>query len=247
MEVEGVEHRYPASKAAALRGVSVRVEAGEAVALVGRNAAGKSTLMSVACGRLRPSGGGSVRVCGRAVGGGSGSGGGGAQLGYCPQSTILIADVTAHEHLQLALALRGAPSDGRPRPGGCLQAWRWCWLRWLWQQRACCCCCCCCCPGLPLGPEDTGTGDVEALADLVSLPRSMLRCLSQELSGGSARKLQLALALAGEPAVLLLDEPSTGLDSESQQAALLLDGPSTGLDAESQQVLARAVQGVGKG
>ncbi|PNH10125.1 ATP-binding cassette sub-family A member 13 [Tetrabaena socialis] len=42
--------------------------------------------------------------------------------------------------------------------------------------------------------------------------------LSQELSGGSGRKLQLALALAGRPAVLLLDEVAAGVDAGSRQA-----------------------------
>merc|ERR1712118_197720 len=34
----------------------------------------------------------------------------------------------------------------------------------------------------------------------------------ERLSGGNKRKLSTALALIGEPAVVLLDEPSTGID-----------------------------------
>lgn len=33
-----------------------------------------------------------------------------------------------------------------------------------------------------------------------------------KLSGGNKRKLQCCLALLGNPAVILLDEPSTGVD-----------------------------------
>jgi len=37
-------------------------------------------------------------------------------------------------------------------------------------------------------------------------------CLCQHLSGGNKRKLSTALSLIGEPEVVLLDEPSTGID-----------------------------------
>jgi ABC-2 type transport system ATP-binding protein len=39
------------------------------------------------------------------------------------------------------------------------------------------------------------------------------------LSGGEKQRLSLALALVGRPKVLILDEPSTGMDPEARQAA----------------------------
>ncbi|WP_304457897.1 ABC transporter ATP-binding protein [Alicyclobacillus sendaiensis] len=39
-----------------------------------------------------------------------------------------------------------------------------------------------------------------------------------KLSGGEQRRLQFALAMAGDPSLLLLDEPTTGMDVESRRA-----------------------------
>ena len=41
----------------------------------------------------------------------------------------------------------------------------------------------------------------------------------EQLSGGEQRRLEVALAIHGDPEVLLLDEPTTGLDPESRRRA----------------------------
>lgn len=55
----------------------------------------------------------------------------------------------------------------------------------------------------------------EALAQVDMAGRADVRVRS--LSGGERRRLDLALALLGRPKVLVLDEPTTGLDPESRR------------------------------
>ncbi len=55
----------------------------------------------------------------------------------------------------------------------------------------------------------------EALAQVDLVSRTGVRVRS--LSGGERRRLDLALALLGRPRVVVLDEPTTGLDPESRR------------------------------
>src|SRR3954463_6392339 len=58
--------------------------------------------------------------------------------------------------------------------------------------------------------------NVEAVIKAVGLQAFSSR-MAAKLSGGNKRKLSLGIALIGNPTVLLLDEPSSGMDAASKR------------------------------
>ena len=59
--------------------------------------------------------------------------------------------------------------------------------------------------------------DADELLDLVGL-QAVARTRYRRLSGGERQRLGLALALVGRPEVVLLDEPTAGMDPEARAA-----------------------------
>lgn len=62
---------------------------------------------------------------------------------------------------------------------------------------------------------------VAALFDLVGLHPDLMRRYPHEFSGGMRQRAMIAMALAFEPALVIMDEPTTGLDVVVQERLLL--------------------------
>lgn len=108
IHIQALRHSY--AEREVLRGLDLRVAAGEIYALLGGNGAGKSTTLSALLGFIRP-GAGTVRVCGidptvapKAAR---------AQLAYVPESVSLYEHLSARENVDYFLALAGADRDRR--------------------------------------------------------------------------------------------------------------------------------------
>jgi branched-chain amino acid transport system ATP-binding protein len=89
-----------------LRGLSMKVEAGEIVALLGSNGAGKSTLNNTVCGLQRPFSG-SVRFEAREITRDSPAEIVAAGLIQVPEGRRVFPNLTVHENLQLGSYRRG--------------------------------------------------------------------------------------------------------------------------------------------
>jgi heme exporter protein A len=104
IELERLERRY--GERVALGGVSVRVEEGQTLAVLGGNGAGKTTLLRVLAGLLRPHGG-SARVLGASLPAerwklpGS--------VGYLGHEPLLYRELSGRENLRYHAELHDVP------------------------------------------------------------------------------------------------------------------------------------------
>ena len=181
---EGVAKRF--GRVAALRQVDFEIEPGEAVAILGANGAGKSTILRILAGLSRPSAG---RFEALAIGGegkgGDLSGENGAPgehsgqplsreklrgaVGYVGHATLLYGELTARENLAFAARLQNHAAD---------------------------------------------RDSLDALLGRFALLDVADR-RAGGFSRGMAQRLSIARAIVHEPQILLLDEPFTGLDEAS--------------------------------
>jgi branched-chain amino acid transport system ATP-binding protein len=152
-------------RALALFDVALEVAAGDAVALIGRNGAGKSTTMRAILGLVKQRSG-KVMFLGEDISalpthaivkGG---------LGYVPEDRRIFADLTTEENLEVG---RQAPRSHAP----------------AWTPRK-------------LYSLFPNLGELRGRA-------------GARMSGGEQQMLAIARTLMGNPALLLLDEPSEGL------------------------------------
>jgi branched-chain amino acid transport system ATP-binding protein len=163
LEAARLEARY--GRAQVLFGVTLEVNAGEVVVLLGRNGAGKSTTLKALMGLVAPSGG-EVRLDGRRIDGLQPFEIARLGLGYVPEERRIFSELTVLENLATG---RQPPRAGAPQ----------------WS--------------------------LKALFELFPALAGMRERSAARMSGGEQQMLSIARTLAGNPATLLLDEPSEGL------------------------------------
>ncbi|MBT1161320.1 MULTISPECIES: ABC transporter ATP-binding protein [Bifidobacterium] len=204
---------------AAVDHVNLSVDRGEFVAIVGRSGNGKSTLLNLVTGLLKPTSG-TVSVDGRMVG--SLNDRDMARLrnrtiGFVTQSATLLANLTVLDNVILPAVMMGEPAaddgagDARsgddmpqdaPEPD----------------------------PDMPdvIAPaghetqtEDAVTRRARTLLDALQVS-DLADCYPKELSGGEMRRVSIARALMNRPTLLIADEPTGDLDAESTAIVMTL-------------------------
>ncbi len=175
LAVEAAHVSFAYGRHAALQNVSFAIPEGSYVGIVGPNGGGKTTMLKILLGFLRPSSG-TVSVLGRSPEQARKSG----AIGYVPQR-IVQTDVP------FPATVEEVVRSGRvPRAG----------------------------IGRRLGAEDIAQARQAMEKTGVSHLRDRL---IGTLSGGERQKVFIARALAAQPRILILDEPTTGVDAASQE------------------------------
>ena len=170
LAIETVSYSYPESARPAVKGLSVIVQPGEVLALVGPSGSGKSTVARLAA-RLVDPDSGCVRLDGH-------------DLRDLRLETIRsTVGIVLQEALVMDASVRNNVRMGQP---------------WATDEQVI-----------------EALQQVEALAFVQALPEGLDTRVGQKgrsLSGGQRQRLALARTLLRDPAVLVLDEPTVGLD-----------------------------------
>lgn len=165
LEVDNVSARFGGIRA--LRGISLRVEYGEALGVIGPNGSGKTTLLDCVAGIVRPAGG-SIRFQGKAIDAAPAFRRARVGIRRTFQSTALFDALTVTDNVLIGA---DQPRSPRRRPS-----------------------------------HYAAKHFIEAmgLAAYADAP-------ARTLSTGYRKRVEIARALAGEPNLLLLDEPTAGI------------------------------------
>ncbi len=166
----------------AVDGVSFEVEPGKVHGLIGPNGAGKTTLINLVSGLLPPTGG-AIELGGRPIGGLAPHRIAGMGVARTFQSIRLFPELTARDNVLVGQHLRRHPS---------LLA------RILLLRSA-------------RVEARSARERASALLARVGLPERVDE-EARHLSYGEQRRVEIARALASEPRLLLLDEPTAGMN-----------------------------------
>jgi putative ABC transport system ATP-binding protein len=198
LDVSGVHRFYRSgddAEVAALKDVSFSIEPGQLVAVIGQSGSGKSTLLNLLAGLENPDGG-SVAIDGRRISHRTGTEQAlwrGAAIGVLTQSSGLLDHLTVEGNVDLAAFVRRRARTSRRARG----------------------------LGLP-NPEVASSGPTPSqLLERVGLA-ARTDARPSTLSGGETARANLAVALAGSPAVLLADEPTAEISRTEEQDVLHL-------------------------
>jgi urea transport system ATP-binding protein len=163
LQVEKINQYYGAAHT--LRGVSLELEKGRCMALLGRNGVGKTTLLKCLMGVL-PVSAGSVKLEGRDITKLAPHQRARAGIAYVPQGREIFARLTVEENLLMGLATHSGKK------------------------------------------ANTIKGEVYELFPVL---KEMLHRRGGDLSGGQQQQLAIARALLAEPKLIILDEPTEGI------------------------------------
>jgi urea transport system ATP-binding protein len=163
LNVNGIDQYYGSSHT--LRGVSLSVEKGQCMALLGRNGVGKTTLLKCLMGVL-PTAKGKISLEGRDITKLKPHQRASLGIAYVPQGREIFARLTVEENLLMGMATK------------------------------------------PGRKASTIKGEVYELFPVL---KEMLGRRGGDLSGGQQQQLAIARALLAEPKLIILDEPTEGI------------------------------------
>src|SRR6185312_7903692 len=190
-----VVYRTPGGDVRAVERVNLELNPGEVVGLCGESGSGKSTLAYGATRLLRPPAlvtGGSVRYRGRRI-----------TAGGEPVDLLTMSHHEMHRMRWREIAIVFQSAMNALNPVLRIQ------VQLLDAVQA----------HLKL-PRAEAHEKVAELLDLVGIPRNRLRSYPHELSGGMRQRVMIAMALATDPEVVIMDEPTTALDVVVQRDIL---------------------------
>ena len=222
LELRGIHRFYfpgADNEISALKDVSISIEAGEFVAIIGPSGSGKSTLLSIMAGLDQPNGG-SVWIDGQRLSHRSRSAQAawrGNSIGVMTQSSGLLEHLSVGQNVKLGDTLRR-----RAR-------------RDLAMKRG---------SAFGLVAEESSLSATKIL-DAVGLG-DLRAARPSTLSGGETARANLAVALAGTPRILLADEPTAEISRSEERDILDLisstrpQGGATVIVTHSESVAAAA-------